>query len=219
MTSKADIEAMKKKRYDVLAEALIPLMEERQFEVHHVDSGEEAVKLALSLMPPKSSVSWGGSMTLDQIGLLDAVRSGPYKVIDRAEGRTPEEKQELVRKAFSVDFYLTSFNAIANDGTVVNVDGTGNRVAAITYGPSNVIAVVGMNKVCLSQATAFERAEGEAAQLNAVRFGKEDTLFTDEDITVDEIVPGRICNFIEQIAWCPVKNRIKVILVSEDLGF
>lgn len=219
MTTKADIDAMKKKRYGVLAEALAPLMEERQFEVHRADSGGEAVKLALSLMPPNSSVSWGGSMTLEQIGLLDAVRSGPYTVFDRAKGKTPEEKQEIVRRSFSADFYLTSFNAIACDGTVVNVDGTGNRVAAITYGPSNVIAVVGMNKLCMSLETAFERAEGEAAQLNAVRFGKEDTLFTDDDITEDLPVQGRICNFIEQIAWCPQKGRIKVILVSEDLGF
>ena len=92
MTSRADIEKIKKKRYEALAPILIENLESRQYEAYYVDNGEEAVKKALSLMPAKSSVSWGGSATIEEIGLLDKVKSGPYKVLDRSEASTPEEK-------------------------------------------------------------------------------------------------------------------------------
>ena len=155
MTSRADIEKIKKKRYEALAPILIENLESRQYEAYYVDNGEEAVKKALSLMPAKSSVSWGGSATIEEIGLLDKVKSGPYKVLDRSEASTPEEKEDILRRALSVDFYLTSFNGVSMDGIVFNIDGTGNRVAAITFGPRNVIAVVGMNKVCKDQEQAL----------------------------------------------------------------
>ena len=132
MAAKADVKAVKKKLWEAQARVLVENLRERQFGAVYADTAEEAVEKALAMMPPKSSVSWGGSMTIDEIGLLDRVRSGPYKIIDRAEASTPEEKEELVRRAFSVDYYLTSFNGISMDGTVFNIDGTGNRVAAIT---------------------------------------------------------------------------------------
>ena len=219
MTSRADIEKIKKKRYEALAPILIENLESRQYEAYYVDNGEEAVKKALSLMPAKSSVSWGGSATIEEIGLLDKVKSGPYKVLDRSEASTPEEKEDMLRRALSVDFYLTSFNGVSMDGIVFNIDGTGNRVAAITFGPRNVIAVVGMNKVCKDQEQALARAEDIAAQMNAARFGMEDTLFTDGDVTDDCKAPKSIWNFIEQIVFCGKPKRIKVILVGEDLGF
>ena len=147
------------------------------------------------------------------------MRKGDYVTFDRAAASTPEEKEETVRKAFFADYYLTSFNGVSLSGMVFNADGMGNRVAAITYGPRNVIAVVGMNKVCHSEEGARERATGEAAEVNAIRFKKGSTLFTDDDVTDDVPVSGRICNYIEQIAWCRDKGRIKVILVCEDLGF
>lgn len=219
MTSKADIEQIKKKRYKALSALLLENLGRRQYEAYYVDTGEEAAEKALSLMPAKSSVSWGGSATIDEIGLLDKVRSGPYKVLDRAEASTPEEREDLARRALSVDYYLTSFNGVSMDGTVFNIDGTGNRVAAITFGPKNVIAVVGMNKVCKTQEQALARAEDTAAQMNAARFGMEDSLFTDGDVTDDCMSPRSICNFIEQITFCGKPKRIKVILVGEDLGF
>jgi len=214
-----EVNAYRRERYSILAEVLAPALEARNYEVHICKDSKEALDTALSLMPAGSSVSWGGSASCDQIGLLDAVRTGDYKALDRTAAATPEDRERILREAFSADFYLTSFNAVSMDGMVFNVDGTGNRVAAITFGPKNVIAVVGMNKVCHSQETARERATGEAAEINAVRFKKGDTLFTDEDITDDVPVDGRICNFIEQIAWCKGRGRIKVILVCEDLGF
>ncbi len=219
MVTKAEAEAIKKKLWDAQARVLVENLRERQFSAEYVDTAEQAVEKALSYMPPKSSVSWGGSVTIDEIGLLDRVRAGPYKVIDRAEASTPEERDELIRKAFDVDFYLTSFNGVAMDGTIFNIDGTGNRVAAITYGPRNVIAVVGMNKVCRDREGALIRAQDRAAATNAARFGMEETLYTERDVTDDTLVTNSICNFTEQITFCPKKGRIKVILVGEDLGF
>lgn len=219
MAAKADVKAVKKKLWEAQARILVENLKERQFGAVYVGTAEEAVEKALAMMPPKSSVSWGGSMTIDEIGLLDRVRSGPYKIIDRAEASTPEEREELVRRAFSVDYYLTSFNGVSMDGTVFNIDGTGNRIAAITYGPKNVIAVVGMNKVCRDREGALIRAQDTAAAANAARFGLEDTLYTERDVTDDTLVTDSICNFTEQMSFCPKKGRIQVILVGEELGF
>ncbi len=219
MLGRADVEKIKKKRYEALAPILLKNLEERQYEAYYVDNGEEAVKKVLSLIPPKSSVSWGGSATIEEIGLLEKVKSGPYKVLDRAEASTPEEREDVLRRALSVDYYLTSFNGMSMDGVVFNIDGSGNRVAAITFGPRNVIAVVGMNKVCRDREQALARAEEIAAQMNAARFGMENTLYTENDVTDDCRSPKSICNFIEQILFCGKPGRIKVVLVGEDLGF
>lgn len=152
-----DVIAYRKEFYRRRAEVLAPALEERNYEVFICADGGEAKDVALSLMPEGSSVAWGGSASVSQIGLLDAVRNGRYKALDREAVSTQEEKEKVLRDAFSADYYLTSFNAVSMDGMVFNVDGNGNRVAAITFGPKHVIAVVGMNKVCLSEESAMER--------------------------------------------------------------
>ncbi|MCQ2069921.1 MAG: lactate utilization protein [archaeon] len=209
----------KKKHYKVLAEVLTKALESRQYEVHFCDDRQSAMEKVLALIPAESSIAWGGSITLGQIGVIDELKKGPYTVLDTADGKTPEEREEIMRKAFSVDYYLTSFNGVAIDGTIFNVDGNGNRVAAITFGPRHVIAVVGMNKVCMTQEVALARAETLSAQINACRFGYEDTLFTDDDVTQDNLNPKSMCNFIEQMTFCRTPGRVKIILVAEDLGF
>lgn len=219
MTTREDVELFKKKRYSAIADVLVPAMKDRQFEVHCCDNGSEAAELALSLIHDGSTVSWGGSVTLEEIGIFDKLKARDLTLIDRATAKTPEERQELMRLALLSDYYLTSFNGIAIDGTVFNIDGNGNRVAAITYGPKNVIAVVGMNKVTKSLEGALQRSYDIAAQLNACRFNREETLFTEGDVTEDNMVKGRICNIVSQIAFCGTPGRIKVILVKEDLGF
>ncbi len=135
MSAQDDVRSFNKKRYALMAPPLLKALESRRFEAYYCPTAAEAVAKALSLMPPKSSVSWGGSYTLDQTGLTDAVRAGPYKVLDRADAQTPEEKLEVMRRAMFCDVYLTSFNAVSMDGTVFNIDGNGNRVAAIAFGP------------------------------------------------------------------------------------
>ncbi|MFD1908580.1 lactate utilization protein [Paenibacillus rhizoplanae] len=115
------------------------------------------------MIPEQSSVSWGGSVTLEEIGLLNRVCQGSYTVTDRDTAQTMEERYDLMRQSLLCDTYLTSFNAISEDGILVNIDSVGNRVAAITFGPRSVVAVVGMNKVCKTAEDAVIRARTYAA--------------------------------------------------------
>ncbi|MGV2794686.1 lactate utilization protein, partial [Clostridium perfringens] len=120
-------------------------------------------------IPEHSSVSWGGSVTLEEIGLLNRVRQGSYIITDRDKAQTMEERYDLMRQSLLCDTYLTSFNAVSEDGILVNIDSAGNRTAAITFGPKSVVAVVGMNKVCKTADDAVIRARTYAAPINAYR--------------------------------------------------
>ena len=137
----------KELRNELLGKTLVENLEKRHFEAYYCPTAAEALEKAVSLIPEKSSVSWGGSTTIREMGLTKALHEGDYEVIDRDLGKNPAEVAELHRKGLLVDYYLTSTNAISEDGIMVNIDGTGNRVAAICFGPKNVIVICGMNKV------------------------------------------------------------------------
>ena len=131
-----------------LAGRIIKHLERRNFNAHYCATAAEAISLVQSLMPEGSSVSWGGSQTIREMGLTHhLISSGKYKVIDRDKAETPEQTRQCYLGAMDVDYFLTSANAITQDGVIVNIDGRGNRVAAITWGPHNVIHLIGMNKV------------------------------------------------------------------------
>jgi L-lactate utilization protein LutB len=121
------------------------------------------------LIPEKSSVSWGGSVTIHEIGLIDRIYQTNLTIIDRDKAKTIEERYDLMRQSLLCDTYLTSANAISEDGIFVNIDGVGNRVAAITFGPKSIIMIIGMNKVCKSVEDARSRARNYAAPTNAHR--------------------------------------------------
>lgn len=157
-------------RNDKLAKAMINKLAARNMEGFYVQTKEEAKELALSLIPEGSSVGWGGSMTVKATGLLDALIEGNYKELNRDAAKTPEEKDRISKECFFADYFLTSCNAITEDGIMVNIDGNGNRVAAIVYGPSHVIVITGMNKVVRTEEDALSRARNEAAPINAQRF-------------------------------------------------
>ncbi|MDR3206034.1 MAG: lactate utilization protein [Candidatus Methanoplasma sp.] len=205
-----------------LAPKVVEALKGRRFEAHYCWTSEEAREKALSLLPRNSSVSWGGSVTLQQTGVLDAVREGGFKIIDRDSADTPERKFELSRQAFLCDSYLTSFNAVSEDGQLVNIDGIGNRVAAITFGPKSVVAVVGMNKVCKTLDDAISRARNLAAPLNVQRLASLMPIATPCASTgscADCRSADCICCSIEVTRMCRVQGRIKIILVGEPLGF
>lgn len=157
-------------RNDKLAKAMINKLAARNMEGFYVQTKEEAKELALSLIPEGSSVGWGGSMTVKATGLLDSLIEGNYKELNRDAAKTPEEKDRISKECFFADYFLTSCNAITEDGIMVNIDGNGNRVAAIVYGPSHVIVITGMNKVVRTEEDALSRARNEAAPINAQRF-------------------------------------------------
>ena len=192
--------------YSELGKKVVAALNERGFESFYFDDLDSALKKILSFIPKGSSVGWGGSVSCIDSKLLDKIRSGDYIAIDRDTAKDSLERTELMRKCFTADYFLTSFNAVSSDGIVINIDGNGNRVAAISFGPKNVIALVGINKITESEQKALERAEKVAAAKNAVRFGK----------SMDE-APS-LCNIYQKLTHGG-KGRIKVILVGVELGY
>lgn len=190
----------------------------RGFDACYCRSGEEAREKALEWIKEGSSVAWGGSMTIRDIGLTEAVNKGNYQAIDRDAAETPEEKQKAAMDALSADYFLTSANGVSEDGQLVNVDGNGNRVAAIVFGPKYVIVVAGMNKVVRTAEDAMVRARTVAAPLNQQRFSKN-TPCTLTGVCGDCKSPECICNQLLTTRNCRPAGRIKVILVGEELGY
>lgn len=205
-------------RNDVLGARVVKGLESRNMEAYYVKTKEEAVKKAMELMPEGSSISWGGTMSVDEIGLKDAVCSGNYELIDRDKAESPEERRALMLQALDCDFYLGSANAVSEDGVLINVDGNANRVAAYAFGPKAVLLIVGMNKVVKTEADAMSRARNEASPINAQRFGIE-TPCVKNGTCFDCKSPDCICCQIMITRFSKIPKRIKVILVDESLGF
>lgn len=205
-------------RNELLAKTLITNLERRHFEAYYCPTAAEAVEKAVSLIPEGCSVSWGGSVTIRESGLTKAVHAGNYTVIDRDLAKSPEEMAELHRKGLLADYYLSSVNAISENGVLVNIDGTGNRVAALCFGPKNVIILCGMNKVAQDVDGAVKRARSYAAPVNSMRFmGKTPCAVTGSchNCVSEEC----ICNQILLTRNCRPAGRIKIILVGEEMGF
>ncbi|MBR7161100.1 MAG: lactate utilization protein [Clostridia bacterium] len=210
-------------------EKTIEALKSHRMEVYYVQTPEEAKELALSLIPEGSSCAHGGSVTLSQTGIVDALKTGNYHYIDRAApGLTQEQKEEAMRSAFSADFYLSSANAITENGELYNVDGNSNRVAALLYGAKNVIVVAGVNKLVKDLDAAVLRVKTVAAPQNAVRLscntpcaklGHCISLERNGGMTDGCKTPARICANFTVMAYQRHENRIKVILVGTELGY
>lgn len=208
----------RKQFYETAASTLIKNLEKRGMEGYYADNAEEALKKAIELTAPGSSVSWGGSMTITDIGLIDALKSGDYIVLDRTIPQTPEEKREFFGKVAMCDYYFMSTNAITMDGELLNIDGVGNRTASLIFGPANVIIVAGMNKVVDNIDAAYDRARNTAAPINTMRLNKK-TPCTQTGRCMDCMSPDCICNQFVVTRRSAPAGRIKVILVGEELGY
>ena len=151
------------KRNELLAQKTIAGLKSRNMDGYYAASKEDALKIALGLIPEGSSISMGGGMSVHEIGLSDALKAGNYNFIDRD---AYEDKRQAMLLAYDADFFLSSVNAMTDDGVLVNIDGNANRVSAIAQGPKHVIFVVGMNKVCCDVDAAMKRARNIAAPAN-----------------------------------------------------
>lgn len=205
-------------RNEVLGKRVVQALESRNMEAYYVETKEEAVKKALELIQKGSTISMGGAASVKECGLYDAVSSGDYVFYDRDRVNTQEEKEEIALRAFSVDWFLGSVNAMSENGVFINIDGNANRVAAYAYGPKNVLLIVGMNKIVKTEADAMSRARNEAAPVNAQRFGI-DTPCSKNGTCFDCKSPQCICCQILTTRFSRVKGRFKIILVDENLGF
>lgn len=205
-------------RNERLAEVVIQQMKRRHINAYYCTNSADAIKQVQELIPEGSSITWGGSLTIREMGLTAALKAGNYQVFDRDEIKTQAEKVEIYRKAFSCDYYLTSANAITEDGLIVNIDGSGNRVAAITWGPEHVIFVVGMNKVCHDLEAAMSRARHLAAPVNATRIGCKTPCQVD-GICHSCHSTECICNYLHVMRNSYPAGRHTVILVGEEWGY
>ena len=205
-------------RNERLAKAIIKNLHRRHIEGFYCPTGGDAVQKVSELIADGSSVTWGGTMTVRDLGIPAALKGrGTLEVLDRDLVETPEEKQAMYLRAFSVDVYLTSANAISEDGVIVNIDGNGNRVAAITWGPKKVIFVIGLNKVAQTVEAALSRARGTASPINAARFDIN-TPCQQDGVCHTCNSPESICNYVHFLRNSP-RGRHIVVLVGESLGY
>ncbi len=206
------------KRNELLAQKVIKGLESRNMSGYYAPTAEEALKKALELIPEGSSVTMGGAMSAHEIGLVKAVKGGNYDFIDRENAKTPEEKRAAMLKGYDADFFLSSANAMTDDGVLVNIDGNSNRVSMIAQGPKKVIFIVGMNKVCSDVDAAMKRARNVAAPINAQRFGLS-TPCSKTGACANCKSPDTICCQFLVTRYSRHAGRIHVILVGESLGF
>lgn len=204
--------------FEKRAQLLVKNLKSRHFAAYYCANQEEALAKALELIPAGASVGWGGAASAEQIGLLNAVRTGDYQAIDRDKTTTLADREAAMRACLGADVFITGSNAISLDGQLVNIDGVGNRVAAIVYGPQSVVVIAGMNKVADTLEAAVTRARTVAAPINTQRFPVE-TPCKVTGTCADCKTDGCICNQMLITRNCKPAGRIKVILVGEELGF
>ena len=205
-------------RNEKIGKKVCEALNSRGFCACYCNTKQDALIKALSFIPEGKTVSWGGCKSAEEIGLIEAVKNGNYTVLDRDTAQTPEERQQIMKQALTCDVFLTGTNAITETGELVNIDGMGNRVAAMTFGPDSVIVIAGMNKLVSNVMDAANRARTTAAPINAQRFDIKTPCKID-GACHDCNSPDIICSYIVRTRRCKPEGRIKVILVGENLGF
>ena len=206
-------------RNQKLAEKMIKNLKRRNIEAFYCPTGKNAVEKVSELIADGSTVTWGGTATVRDLGIPQTLKNrGTLNVLDRDNVETPEEKVQMYLKAFTSDVYLTSANAISEDGVIVNIDGNGNRVAAISWGPKKVIFVIGLNKVAQTIEAAIARARGIASPINSQRFDINTPCRIDGTCHNCNS-PESICSYVHILRNSRNGNRHIVILVGEDLGY
>ncbi len=203
------------KRNRLLAEKVIKGLESRNMSGYNAENKEEALKKALELIPEGSSISMGGAMSVHEIGLSEYLKNGNYNFIDRD---AYEDKRAAMLAAYDADVFLSSCNAMTNDGILINIDGNSNRVSAIAQGPKKVVFIVGMNKICSDVDEAMKRARNVAAPINAQRFNLS-TPCCKTGSCMDCKSPDTICCQFLITRFSRHAGRIHVVLVGENLGF
>ena len=210
--------SFKEQNYERLAENIISKFNSRGIEGYYCADREEANAKAKRFLTPGCSISWGGSETIKEIGLLDDLRESDYTIFDRSTAVTPEEKKEMFAKAVTSDFYFMSSNAITLDGELINIDGSGNRVACLCYGPEQVIIIAGMNKIVTDVESGIARVRNFAAPPNAIRLNLS-TPCGEYGRCANCLQPDCICAHTVVTRYSRVPGRLKVILVGEELGY
>ena len=196
-------------RYDLLGAKVVENLQKRHFDAYYCQTKEDALKKAIELIPEDDVVSWGGSVSIDEIGLLNYVKEN-RQVIDRDSAKSQEERVHLMRQSLLCDTYLMSTNSMTEDGVLVNIDGNGNRVAAM---------IVGVNKVCKTLDDAISRARNIAAPINIQRFNDLKTPCYLKGSCANCKSTESICTQVVITRISRPVSKIKIVVVGEDLGF
>ena len=213
------------KRYDKAGPRVAAALSRRNMEAFYCPTAIEGAQKVLELIAPEDVVSWGGAMTADEMNLKELLRRRGQPVIDRDTAATPAERQELMRKALTCDTFLMSSNAISEDGQLVNIDGNGNRVAAMLFGPKKVLVFAGCNKIVRDIDDAAKRVKSCATPANAMRLNLDTPCThgacpgTDGELCAGCRSENRICAMYTVLACQRVKGRIHVILIGEEVGY
>ena len=213
-----DSENIIRQRYAAMAPRVLDALRNRGYEAWFCATADEAREKILELILPDDTVSWGGSMTLEELGVIARLRAGGYKLIDRDVAATREERVELMRRALLCGTFLASVNAMTEDGVMVNIDGNCNRIAAIAFGPKQVVLAIGMNKICRDLPSARNRARCFAAPANAVRLKHESTPCFRTGVCCDCHTGTSMCAQVVEMRCSHIPGRIKVVLIGEDSG-
>lgn len=200
------------------AETIIKNLEKRNMEGFYYETAAACTDAILESIPEGSVISWGGSESVKEAGLMDGIQNGKYELIDRSAAKTPEESRALYARAVLADYYLMSSNAITLEGELINIDGNGNRVACLIQGPSHVILVVGMNKVVTDIESGIARVRNMASPPNAIRLGRNLPCAA-TGTCHNCLAPECFCNQIVVTRRSGHTGRIKVYLVGESLGY
>ncbi len=213
---------MKAKAFEKLAENVIKNLEKRNMEGYYFEDSKSCVEAILNMIPKGSVVAWGGSQTLSESGLMDALKESEktsnLTLIDRTQAKTPEENREIFAKTVMADYFFMSTNAITNDGILINIDGNANRVACLAHGPSHVMLLVGRNKFTATVESGVERVRNVASPANAIRLNRNNPCGLTGSCH-DCLSPDCFCNEILITRRSGHAGRIKVFLINEDLGY
>jgi len=197
---------------------VIQNLEKRGMEGYYFENCSDMVKAVSEMIPEGSVVSWGGSASLTESGMMDALKAGSYTLIDRATAKTDQERREIYARTVMSNYYFCSTNAITLEGELVNIDGNGNRVACLIHGPEHVMLIVGMNKLVKDLDCAVKRIRTEACPPNAIRLHMN-TPCAVTGKCAECLSPECFCNQIVVTRRSRHAGRIKVFLVGESLGF
>lgn len=208
----------KKTAFSRQAETIIKNLKKRNMEGFYFDSAAACTEAILADIPKGSVIGWGGSESIKECGLLEAIQRDDYELIDRSAARTPEESRQIYAKTVLADYYLMSTNAITTDGELINIDGNGNRAACLIQGPSHVIIVAGMNKVVTDVPSGVSRVRNIASPANAIRL-ERNLPCAASGVCHDCLSPECFCNQIVVTRRSMHSGRIRVYLVGEELGY
>ena len=201
-----------------LAQKMISAFQKRQIQAWYCPNGQQAKDLILSLIPSGSSIGWGGSKTLTQIGVMNAIRGGQYRLFDRDMKMNQEERKAVYATIQTADYFLTGSNAVTQDSVLINVDGRSDRVSFLCHGPRNVIVAVGMNKVVPDIPSGLDRVWKVAGPMNAKKLGRN-TPCAVAGACNHCLSPECLCSNIVITRRSAYANRIQVVLIDEELGF